>query len=216
MTDPHRTARALLDRHGRTFADDAGITLTDRPAPLYQLLVLTTLLSTRIRASLAVSAARHLFAAGYRTPHAMAAASWSDRVDALGAAHYRRYDERTATMLGTAATHCQQRWHGDLRRLHADTGADRTALRRALTEFPGIGPTGADIFLREAQSVWPDLRPFLDRRALAGARRLGLPTSAPQLAHLVAPADLGRLASALVRVTLDEKAATDISRQATA
>jgi hypothetical protein len=44
-----------------------------------------------------------LFAAGYRTPAAMTAASWQDRVDALGRGHYKRYDERTATMLGDAA-----------------------------------------------------------------------------------------------------------------
>ena len=103
----------------------------------------------------------------------MEAASWQDRVDALGRGHYRRYDERTATMLGTGARLCLDRWHGDLRRLHKEAGADRTVLRRLLTEFPGIGPTGADIFLREAQSVWPDVRPYADRRTLAGARRLG-------------------------------------------
>ncbi len=28
----------------------------------------------------------------------MSEASWQDRVDALGRGHYRRYDERTATM----------------------------------------------------------------------------------------------------------------------
>ena len=73
------------------------------PAPLYQLLVLTALLSTRIRAGVAVAAARELFAAGCRTPQGTARTSWQERVDALGRAHYRRYDERTATMVGRAA-----------------------------------------------------------------------------------------------------------------
>src|SRR5207244_4128295 len=74
----------LLDRYGRTFAEEAGIRLADRPAPLYQLLVLATLLSARISAGVAVAAARELFRAGYRTPQAMSQASWQDRVDALG------------------------------------------------------------------------------------------------------------------------------------
>jgi hypothetical protein len=101
------TVTALLDQQGRTFSADAGITLADKPAPLYQLLVLATLLSTRISARIAVDAARELFTAGYRTAAAMGAASWQDRVDALGRGHYRRYDERTATMLGDGAELCQ-------------------------------------------------------------------------------------------------------------
>ncbi|WP_434739985.1 hypothetical protein [Micromonospora sp. SH-82] len=212
MADHDRTtARALLRRQGRTYADEAGIDLADRPGPLYQLLVLTTLLSTRIRAGVALHAARELFTAGYRTPAAMAAATWQERVDALGRGHYRRYDERTASELGQGADLCLDRWHGDLRRLHRAADGERTALRRMLTEFPGIGPTGADIFLREAQTVWPDLRPYADRRTLSGARHLGLPTSAARLADLVGGADFGRFASALVRVALDPDSAREVT-----
>ncbi|MFI7078603.1 hypothetical protein ACIBO1_15045 [Micromonospora sp. NPDC049903] len=214
MGDHREMAQALLTR--RTYAEEAGITLADRPAPLYQLLVLVTLLSTRIRAGVAVAAARELFAAGYRTPQAMEAARWQQRVDALGRGHYRRYDERTATMLGTGARLCLDRWHGDLRRLHREAGGDRTALRRLLTEFPGIGPTGADIFLREVQSVWPELRPYADRRAVAGAKRLGLPAAPDRLAGLVDDDDFGRFASALVRVALGEESAGQLNRRVAA
>ncbi len=206
--------RRLLDRFGRTYAEDAGIRLTDRPAPLYQLLVLATLLSARIQAEVALGAARALFASGYRTPQAMQEASWQDRVDALGRGHYRRYDERTATMLGDAARLCLQRWTGDLRRLHAEAYGDVTRLRRLLDEFPGIGPTGADIFLREVQAVWTDVCPYLDRRVSAGARLLHLPESADSLPALVARDDYPRLASALVRVSLDERAATELTEPA--
>jgi len=204
------TVRTLLDRYGHTYAEDAGIRLADRPAPLYQLLVLATLLSARITANVAVAAARELFHAGYRTPAAMREASWQDRVDALGRGHYRRYDERTATMLGEAADLCLRRWRGDLRRLHAEAGGQITKLRGLLTEFPGIGPTGADIFLREVQDVWTDIRPYLDRKVTAGARKLHLPTSPDSLARLTGPGDTARLASALVRVALDRHAADDL------
>ncbi len=214
MGDQRDVARVLLTR--RTYAEEAGISLADRPAPLYQLLVLVTLLSTRIRASVGMAAARELFAAGYRTPQAMEAASWQQRVDALGRGHYRRYDERTATMLGTGARLCLDRWHGDLRRLHREAGGDRDTLRRLLIEFPGIGPTGADIFLREVQTVWPELRPYADRRTVAGAKRLGLPAATDRLAGLVDEVDFGRLASALVRVALGEESAGQISRSVAA
>ena len=50
-----RRVRELLDRYGRTYAGEAGIKLADRPAPLYQLHVLATLLSARISAGIAVA-----------------------------------------------------------------------------------------------------------------------------------------------------------------
>src|SRR5439155_3712782 len=65
----------LPDRSGRTYAEEAGIRLADRPAPLYQLLVLATLVSARSSGRVAVAAARELFRAGYRTPPAMSPAS---------------------------------------------------------------------------------------------------------------------------------------------
>ena len=73
---PETVVKVLLDRYGHTYAEDAGIRLADKPAPLYQLLVLATLLSARITADIAVQAARELFAAGYTTPRAMREASW--------------------------------------------------------------------------------------------------------------------------------------------
>lgn len=206
--------RVLLDREGRSYAEEAGIRLADRPGPLYQLLLLTTLLSTRIRAGVALAAARELFAAGCRTPQGTAATSWQERVDALGRGHYRRYDERTSTMLGRSADLCLERWGGDLRRLRREAAGDRSGLRRLLTEFPGIGPTGADIFLREAQAVWTDLRPYTDRRVTGAAERLGLPSAPDRLARLAGGNDFPRLVSALVRVSLGQASVGELTRAA--
>lgn len=97
------TVRRLLDTCGTTYAEQAGITLADRPAPLYRLLVLTVLLSIRIRADIAVAAARELVKSGFGTPRRMLEASWPQRVEALGRAHYVRYDESMATALGDGA-----------------------------------------------------------------------------------------------------------------
>ncbi|GAA5060927.1 endonuclease [Nocardia callitridis] len=204
------TATRLLDKAGKTFALDAGITLADKPAPLYRLLVLSTLLSTRVRAEIAVDAARELSRAGMRTPKAMAEASWQARVDALGRAHYRRYDEQTATALGKGAEQLLERYGGDLRRLR-DESSSREQLRRALAEFPRLGPVGADIFLREVQQVWPEYRPALDKKVLQGAEKLGLPQNANRLARLVDDDELARLAAALVRVALRPSLAAGVA-----
>jgi endonuclease III len=207
-TDRQDITHALLDGYGRTYAEQAGITLRDTPQPLYRLLVLADLLSTRIRADVAVAAARELSAAGMRDPRRMAEATWQERVDALGRGGYRRYDESTATRLGEGAEIAQERYGGDLRRMRDAADGDTDDLRGRLREFPGIGPAGADIFLREAQAVWPQVAPYFDGKAAQGARALGLPGSPRKLAGLAEDADAepAVLAAALVRVALDRKA----------
>jgi hypothetical protein len=200
----------LLSEHGRTYAEEAGITLRDKPSPLYRLLVLTVLCSIRIGAGTATRAARELSAAGFRTPRAMADSGWQDRVDALGRAHYVRYDESTATALGEGARLVLDRWHGDLRRMRDEADDDPGALRELLREVPRIGPVGADIFCREVQAVWPRLRPYFDDRACATAKDLGLPHTPDGLGRLVPSADHARLAAALVRVSLSKGALEEL------
>jgi len=204
MTDRENraTARRLLDEHGRTFADEARIRLRDTPAPLYQLSVLSMLSSAPIRAHVAIATARELFAAGWKTPTRMVESTWQQRVDILGRGGYRRYDERTSTALGDGAQLILDTWSGDLRKLRAEAGRDPLAIRERLRLLPRLGPTGADIFCREAQGIWPELRPGFDKRAREGAGKVGLPTEPDQLAALVSPDDLPRLAAALVRITL--------------
>jgi hypothetical protein len=192
------TVRALIDKAGRTYAEDAGISLADKPAPLYRLLVLSMLLSTRIKADIAVAAAREL--KRYGTPRRMLDASWQDRVDALGRAHYVRYDESTATALGDGARLLLDEYKGDLRTIRGDD------LAKHLRRFPKMGPVGVDIFCREAQAVWPELRPYLDKKTLDGAKKVGLPTDPATLAKRAGD-DVHRLAAALVRVSLDKKLA---------
>jgi endonuclease III len=204
--------KELLDRYGYRYVEQAGIRQADRPGPLYQLLVLATLLSARISADIAVTAARELFAAGYRSPKAMSEAGWQDRVDALGRGGYRRYDERTATMLGDGAALLSERWSGDLRRLRDEGGGDSRGIMPLLTEFPGMGPAGAGIFLREAQHVWPSVVPYVDAMMASGARRVGLPGSHESLDRLLCDCgEPARLAAALVRVSLSPRAAAEVT-----
>ncbi|MFF4359325.1 endonuclease [Streptomyces sp. NPDC001604] len=214
MSGQKDVVRELVRAHGQTFAEEAGITLKDTPQPLYRLLVLALLLSARIRGSVAVDSARELYRAGLRDPRRMAGADWQQRVDALGRGGYRRYDERTATQLGDGAQLLIERWGGDLRRLRKEADGDVDELRRLLQEVPGLGPAGADIFLREAQRVWPEAAPYLDRKALDGAERLGLPKDPDRLVKLAGNTQPAVLAAALVRAALDKEVAEDSLRRA--
>jgi len=194
------TVAAVLDRYGTTFARDAGIELTDEPAPLFQLLVLAQLLSARIGAGIAVATAAELWVAGWTAPQHMRDASRPRVVAALGRGGYRRYDERTATQLREMAALVLDRYGGDLRRLADKAGGDVDRAARLVQEVKGIGPTGAAVFLREVQLVWPWVRPYLDDRARAGAARIGLPDD-DRLPALVEGEDLARFAAGLVRIS---------------
>lgn len=193
----------LLERWGRTYAEEARITLRDKPAPLFQLLVLTQLSATRIGADVAAATAGELFAAGWRTPDRLLESTWQQRVNALGRGGYRRYDESTATRLAELATAVRDDLRGDLRRLGDEADGSVPALRSRLEVLPRIGPTGSGIFCREVQAVWTWVRPFFDDRALRAARRLGYPSAPADLAALVPEDRLAELSSALIRWSLD-------------
>lgn len=200
--------RTLLEEAGTSYAAEARISLANKPSPLYRLVVLSVLLSTRIKADIAVDAAREL--AQWSSPQKMFDATWQQRVDALGRAHYRRYDESTATALGEGAELLLDQYNGDLRKLRAKADGDPEVVRKLLMDLPRLGPVGADIFCREAQLVWPELRPYFDSKALSGAKKLGLPADPDELADLVEGHDLARLAAALVRTTLDRNLASAV------
>lgn len=82
--DARSTALEVLERLGRTYADEAGITLRDKPAPLFQLLMLSMLFSAPISAEAAVASLREIREAGWRTPERLLDSTWQQRVDALG------------------------------------------------------------------------------------------------------------------------------------
>ena len=217
------TVAKAVEIAGKTYAQEAGISLRDTPAPLYQLLVLSTLIAKPVSAGIAVAASRELRRAGMRSPASTRATSWQDRVDALGRAQYTRYDESTATRLQEAATVLIDRYGGDLRRLAWTARRRVPSAYGLLQEIPGVGPVAASVFLREVQQVWAWVRPFFDERVTQGARALGIGHSASALRGLAATvpgipgADpVPRLASALVRVSLDDHLAERVVMAATA
>ncbi|MHA0798403.1 hypothetical protein ACXYTJ_15505 [Gilvimarinus sp. F26214L] len=203
---PSRSAliQKLLKQHGRTFAEELAIPVQkNTPSALFQLLVAALLFSARIPAHNALEATRALIEAGLTTPRKMAQASWQERVDVITWHGYKRYDESGSTRLGQTAQLLLERYQGDLRRLRDAADGDVGELKKRLMEFKGIGPVGADIFLREIQGVWTEVYPYGDARVLKTAAKLGVGRTVSELAELVPPKDFPRLAAALVRVDLE-------------
>jgi endonuclease III len=203
----NRTQRSIAaevgKRAGRTYAEEAGIKLRDTPMPLFELLVLSLLMSARISADIAVAAARELFGADFRSPEKMSKADRADIIKALGRGHYVRYDESTATQLNELSHKMIDTYDGDLRKLAEAADNEVAAARELVQQFNGLGPVGADIFLREVQDVWTWVAPYYDKKARGAAENLGLPDDPALLAEL-APGSDAEFAAALVRISLDK------------
>ncbi|MDT5229285.1 MAG: hypothetical protein QOH94_3078 [Mycobacterium sp.] len=208
MAEHKQVVRRLLDAAGKTYAADAGVRVSDKPMPLFQLLVLCMLASKPIDATIAMRAGRELFSDGLKTPKAVLAADRQTMIDAFGRAHYVRYDESSATRLTEMAQRVVDEHSGDLRDIARRSSEDVGAAKRMFKKFRGIGDTGADIYLREVQDVWTWVRPYFDKRAIRTAKALGLPSD-PQKLGALAPKANARLAAALVRASLDD----DMRRQ---
>lgn len=205
--DDRRLAETAITLLGDTFAEQADIDLTDSPKPLFQVLVLSLLVSARISADTACDAAVLLFERGWRTAAAMRDAPRHKVTRTLGRAGYVRYDERTATSLEATATMVVDLYDGDLCRLAAQSGRDTAEASRLLRQFHGIGPVGAGIFLREVQDTWTWVRPYFDTKSLTGAELLGLPTAPDDLGALAPAGDTANLAAALARIARDPRLA---------
>jgi len=202
--DTHKQlVERLLKVAGTTYAAEAGVRISDKPMPLFQLLVLCMLASKPIDAAIAMRAGHELFSDGLRTPKAVLDSDRRTMIDAFGRAHYVRYDESSATRLTEIAQLVLDEYSGDLREIARRSEGNIDAAKRMLKKFKGIGDTGADIYLREVQDVWPWVRPYFDKRAARGAKALGLPGDPKKLGAL-APRANARLAAALVRASLND------------
>ena len=204
QTSQSTLIEALLDRRGRLYSADLGLDLTQgTPSALFRWLVASKLMAARIEAQLAMQAADALAKAGWRTPQAMADASWEDRAAVLKDAGYARFDEKTSSQLQSVCDRLIEDYDGDLRALREDAGYDVEAERKQLKRLKGVGDVGVDIFFRETQTAWSELHPFIDKKAKKTAKKLGLPPDGEGLAELVDTEDFPRLVAALVRVELE-------------
>lgn len=192
---------ALLAEHGTTFADELGINVAkNTPVPLFELLIASLLLASRIQHRLAMQAYVELRKAGFRTADKLAAADAHDVWSALDRGDYLRKD-RTTDLLQSCARQVADDYGGDLRRLREAADGDAGRMGELLQELKGFGETGAEIFLREVQVAWPEISPFYGSRAKEAARARRLPSSDGELAELGDPAVVG---AALIRAQLSD------------
>lgn len=119
---------------------------------LFKWLVACDLFGRRISQDIAAAAFKELDKARLLDPKKLAAADWQRLVDLLGAGGYKRYDESTASELIKLGQDALDRYDGRLSKIIAgDDGepAGKAEVKKRVQGFKGIGPTAADIFVRE-------------------------------------------------------------------
>ena len=195
--------KLLLEKYGQPFSEEIGFHISNTPVPLFKMLCTANLFSARINYNISVDAAKALFDHGWTSAEKMKSSSWAERVKALNEANYTRHQERTSSFLGDLADKVHLEYHGDLRNLREQAERKSSAIRQLLKNFKGMGNVAVDIFMREAQMVWPELYPFADQKARQAAKKLGLKSTPESLREYVPERHFNELLSALIRMDLN-------------
>lgn len=202
-----RLVRAVRSRMGRGLAEACGLSVTSNPARLFQVLCLSALLAGDRDLQRTVRIAQGLRDRGWDSAARMARARGDERASLIRAAG-RRDPDGTAATLGGLAQAIVDRYGGDLRRLRGEARRDPGRERQLLTALPGVDDRVVDLFFQEVQVLWPEVAPFVGRRALTAARRLDLGRSVADLSALAGSREsekLAWLAGALARVDLEDR-----------
>ncbi len=172
-----------------SYSGELGLNLS-RPEDRFKWFLASILFAKRISSPIARETYLYFEQEDLTSPNALLNAGWDRLVEVLDSGGYTRYDFSTATnLLGIAKTLKEK--YGDLENLHA-VSEDSADLEKRLQEFKGIGPLGANIFLRELRGIWKKADPKPSVIAVAAAQRIGL-----------AQGDVKSLESQLVRLTLE-------------
>ncbi len=208
IEEKRRLVRAVRSLMGRGFAEACGFEVIANPAKLFQLLYLSVLVVGDRDYQRAVRVAAELRDHGCDSAARMAQSRHDERAGLIREAGRRRDADAVSTTLGDLAQATVDRWHGDVRRLRGEAQQDPGRERRLFTELPGVDDRAVDLFFREVQVLWPEVAPFVDRRALAAARRLELGRTVADLSELAKSREsekLSWLAGALARVDMENR-----------
>ena len=153
------------------YSEDLSIDLST-PSGRFSWFVASILFGARISEQTAAHTYGYFETAGIiDSPDKIVAAGWDRLVEILDAGGYVRYDFSTATKLLVIMTALQQKY-GSLENIYCQA-SDGKDLEKRLQEFKGIGPTTAQIFLRELRGIW-QVQPKITEMAYTSAANLNI------------------------------------------
>ena len=155
------------------YSEELGIDLS-QPSGRSKWFLASILFGARIGEQVAMNTYRCFERAGIDAPDEIIKVGWDRLVEILDAGGYVRYDFSTASKLLDIMDSLKKR-HGSLEGLYSQA-SNAADVMRLLTEFKGIGPTTAQIFLRELRGMW-EVSPPISTIAQRASRNVGVDLS---------------------------------------
>jgi len=166
--------RASLERT-QLYSEELGVDLsegTDRQ--LFRWFLASLLFGGRITETIAKNTYRAFARHRLLAPREIVAAGWDFLVNPImREGGYVRYDGRKSTQILQDCEKLLRDYRGSLRRLREEA-ADPADLDRRLTDFYGVGPVTANIFLRELRPYWAKADPAPLPSVREAAKKLGI------------------------------------------
>ncbi len=173
----------------RSYSDELGLDLT-QAEDRFKWFLASVLFAKRISSETAKETYLNFEQEKLTSPDAILHAGWDRLVEVLDSGGYTRYDFSTARKLLVIAKTLKEKY-GNLEKLHSESKSP-SDLENRIQEFKGVGPVGANIFLRELRGIWKKAKPNPSPMAVLTAQRIGLNIE-----------DVERFESQLVRLNLE-------------
>ncbi len=165
----------LISWKGQTYSQELGINLTrGNSNEIFKWLLAAILFGARISETIVKNTYKRFFEYEVLTPYKIISLGWHRLVDVLDSGGYVRYDFKTADKLLEVMQNLIKIYHGDLNNLH-QLASDSSELEQRIQDLgKGIGPTTAQIFLRELRSIWDKAKPPISPITVLCAGNLGI------------------------------------------
>jgi len=162
--------RQLLKKYGKLYSEELGINPENEP---FKWFLASILFGARISTTIAKNTYKAYEEAELTTPEKIARADWSQLVRVHGRGGYVRYDGITAEYMHAIAEKLLRDYDGDIKKLD-ELSKNSEELEQRITEFRGIGPVTAKIFLRELRGIWKNADPEPTPIEILAAKELGI------------------------------------------
>ena len=178
--DPSQTVQQsllgkLVKALGGRYSSSLGINLASAESEeIFKWFLASLVLDDNINEDIAARTYTEFERAMVLSPQAIIEASGGGLMDILDRGHYGAYAFKLVTKLSEAAETLQDKYQGDLNRLHFVAKDERVLEVRLRALGKEIAPTTINTFLREMRDFWEKAKPPLSEAALVASENLGL------------------------------------------
>ena len=168
-----KVVKKLIRHLGQPYSSRLGIHLeSKKEGEIFKWFLASLLFGKRISENIAMKTHRLFVSKNIISSDKILEAGWDGLVELLDEGGYVRYDFSTATQLLDTIKSLKN-MYGTLTNLYAQANNSKD-LEAKLQEFKGVGPTTANIFLRELRTVWQKAKPEPSSLVKMAAKNLGI------------------------------------------